>query len=56
MATSSDPFAQIEAELDEMSEIEVLGELNDCGADTITDDSPKEIAKRILRWLKSLLD
>lgn len=56
MTTSADPFNQIEAELDEMSEIEVLSELNDCGTDTITDDSPKEIAKRILRWLKSLLD
>ena len=56
MTTSADPFAQIEVEIDNLPEIEVQNELQDCGAELITDARPKDVAKRILRWLKSLLD
>jgi hypothetical protein len=56
MTTSTNPFNQIETEIDNLPEIEVLNELQDCGVELVTDARPKDVAKRILRWLQSLLD
>lgn len=55
MTTSADPFNQIEAEIDNMSEIEVLNELQSCRVEVLPSERPKDVAKRLLRWLRGIL-